>query len=274
MYALGANTPSYIDLRSRSIEKPINSSELLEIAYEKQSQWNERQKIKEKLGLNDEDNHHAFVLLKNVSRRLFMDWIHETHHGIRPSFVPTSKDLSMGKIVFNEVPCAAHEVASGELMKFIVLELSHISCNLENTIEQIPGKDVLWTTGRVKLPDGGLNTDLDSQYPNVVIEVAYSESMPQMREEVHNWILFTDHVQISIGIKIYKVNTKGQRKMIILYEDRQGWTQEIEFGIEKTPQPLRIPIAVLYRAIPEDLQGIEFLDIQLVCLRNEILREL
>ena len=50
--------------------------------------------------------------------------------------------------------------------------------------------------------------------------------------------------------------------------------EEIEFGIESAPQPLQIPIAVLYRDIPQELQNIEFLEIQLIPLRNKILRKL
>ena len=136
-----------------------------------------------------------------------------------------------------------------------------------------PSKDIQWTNGRVKIPDGGLTT-LDSPLPNVVIEVAYSESFRQLRASVHNWIQFTNDVQISIGIKIFTMSTQQQREMIVLYEDRQGMTQEIEFGIELAPQPLRIPIAVLYRDIPQELRDIEFLEIQLVSLRNEILTKL
>ena len=107
-----------------------------------------------------------------------------------------------------------------------------------------------------------------------MIEIAYSESFRQLRANVHNWIQFTNHVQISIGIKIFTMSTRQQRKMIVLYEDRQDMTQEIEFGIESAPQPLQIPIAVLYRDIPQELQNIEFLEIQLIPLRNKILRKL
>ena len=114
-------------------------------------------------------------------------------------------------------------------------------------------------------------TTLNSPLPNVVIEVAYSESFRQLRANIHNWVQFTNHVQISIGIKMFTMNTQQQRKMIALYEDCQGMTQEIEFGIELAPQPLRIPIAVLYRDIPQELQDIEFLEIQMVLsLRNKI----
>lgn len=56
----------------------------------------------------------------------------------------------------------AHEVASGELMKAVVLELSHISRNLEDTIDIAPGKDIKWTNGRVKIPDGGLKHSIQN----------------------------------------------------------------------------------------------------------------
>lgn len=107
-----------------------------------------------------------------------------------------------------------------------------------------------------------------------MIEVAYSESFRQLRSNVHNWIQFTTHVQLSLGIKIFTMNTQRQRKMVILYQDRQGMTQEIEFGTKSTPEPLRIPTSVLYRDIPQELQSIAFLEIQLIPLRNKILREL
>jgi hypothetical protein len=278
MYAIGTdyqcNSPAILQLRSRCIEKPINTFELLEIANEKQTEVYEKQKQRDKRGDDGEENDLEIVLLKNVSLRSYMDWIKESHHGIRPSFIPNNKEnLPIGDIVITEVPCGAHEVASGELMKAVVLELSHISRNLEDTIVLEPAKDIKWTNGKVKIPDGGLTT-LDSPLPNVVIEVAYSESFRQLQANVHNWIQFTNHVQISIGIKIFTMNTQQQRKMIVLYEDRQGMTQEIEFGIQLAPQPLQIPIAILYREIPQELQDIAFLKIQLIPLRNKILRKL
>ena len=280
MYAIGTdsdyqcNPPAILQLRSRCIEKPINTLELLEIANAKQTQVYEKQRQRDKRGYDGEDeNDLEIVLLKNVSLKSYMDWIKESHHGIRPSFIPKNEEnLSIGDIMVTEVPSGAHEIAFGELMKAVVLELSHISRSLEDTIVLEPGKDIQWTNGRVKIPDGGLKTQ-DSPLPNVVIEVAYSESFQQLRANVHHWILFTNHVQISIGIKIFTMNTQQQRKMIVLYEDRQGMTQEIEFGIESAPQPLRIPIFVLYGDIPQEIQDVAFLDIQLIPLRNKILRE-
>jgi hypothetical protein len=275
MYAIGTDYQSNtIQLRSRVVEKPIISEEILKIAYMEQTKVYEMQKEKEKRGYDGEEKDLEIVLLKNISLKTYMDWIKESHHGLRPSFLPKNQDnLSIGDIVITEIPCMAHEIASGELMVAIQNELMKISWNLENTIFVAPGKEIKWTNGRVKVPDGGLKT-LNSFYPNVVIEVAYSESFKQLKEHVHNWIILTNHVDISIGVKIFTINTKQQRKMIALYEDRPGMTQEIEFGIELSPQPLRIPIAVLYRDIPQELENVDFLEINLITLRNKILSAL
>ena len=85
--------PSVLQLRSRYIEKPINSAELLDIAHEKQTEVYEKQKERENRGYDGEENDLEIVLLKNVSLRSYMDWIKESHHGIRPSFIPRNEEI-------------------------------------------------------------------------------------------------------------------------------------------------------------------------------------
>lgn len=270
----GSQSPAVIQLRSRCIEKPINADEIFKIAHEKQVQIYEQQMQRERQGDDGEEKDLEIVLLKNVSLRTYMDWIKETHHGIKPSFVPKNeKNLSIGDIVITELACMAHEIAYGVLMQSILYAIMKISWNLQGTIDLAPAKEIRWTNGRVKFPDGGLKTH-DSVLPNLVIEIAYSESFKQLKENVHNWIQWTRHVRICIGIKIFVPNQQQQRKMILLYEDRQGMKQEIEFGIATAPPTLRIPVGVLYLIIPQELENIECLEIQLSPLRNKILEAL
>ena len=265
--------PSYFELRSRRVEKPIDTERVLKLAHEQLEKVYQEQMEKEKVGFDGEEEDLEIVLVKNVSLQSFMDWTEESQQSIRPSFIPRDDtNVLIGDIVVTELGSGPHEAASGFWFPALLMKLSDISKPLRHTIKQIPSKDLKWSNGRVKRPDGGLKT-LGDQLPTVVIEVAYSESFRQLQEDVHNWIAMTDHVRISLGVKIFTINTQGQRKMIMLYEDRQSEPKQIEFGINPTPERLEIPVSVLYQDVPQELQHVQNLEIDLIPLRNSILEE-
>jgi hypothetical protein len=260
-------------LRSR---KMMKSDELIEVGRQKQKEIYEIQQQREKDGYDakEEEEELDMLLVKDIPLEAYMDWIKESHHGLRPTYIPHADNVSIGDIYISELPISAHEIASGKMMDFIQASLSRISPDLLNGIGSEPSTDIQWNDYRVKTPDGGLKIR-GEKYPCVVIEVAYSESFKYLQLIVHDWIHLTNHVRISIGVKIFPVNRRGQRRIMILYEDRQGIAQNIEFGMTAAPSALQISTAMLYNHhILPQLRGIEHLEIQLIPLRDWILSEL
>lgn len=262
-----SNSKAFVKVCVWNKEKPISSEALWKLARENQFEISEKQLQKEINGLGSNDEVIQFTLLSGVPRATFMEMAKDAEYGIRPSFIPTSDSDAgpvVGDIVVSEKSCRVLDVAVDYLLRNSKKKLNR---------GQI-AQDYTLADGRIKIPDAMFTRKGATQTGHMVIKVAYADSLVQLRNDIQDWATLCKNFGAAIGIKIFALNEHGQRKMIILYADREGMTQEIEFGIAKHPQPLRIPIYEISDCDSDEEENEPHVSIWLLPLREIILKHL
>jgi hypothetical protein len=99
-----------------------------------------------------------------------------------------------------------------------------------------------------------LDDGMGDPFPNLVVEIAFSEALTQLRRELAEWISVHTSVQIAVGIKIFPERHGTRRMLALLY--RRGVPnpdQSIEFGTDvgtAAGLALQIFVSDLYFGIP------------------------
>lgn len=225
-------------------------------------------------GFDGEDEDFSITIDENVSREDFYAWYGSIQaKSIQPMFVPkTIHDISIGDIVIYEFPCKTRRVAMDIFSRELQDEIRDGTHELSfgeyfpNTIR------VEWVDGTIKAPDVGIGMGQDDP-ALIVVEVAYFQSLRQLRQHLQDWIDYTADVLMAIGIKIYPKDKSGQRRMELLYLDCDGKTQQIEFGKTKSPKPLEIEVGIFWKNVPQGCED-AIHDFDLTFTRDQMLEQM
>jgi hypothetical protein len=168
----------------------------------------------------------------------------------------------MGRLFAVELPSSPHEIAGANISHQI---LSQVSLHTLPEVYAM-GSPRLRIGAKLKEPDMTLTPDdlgiggpiLDdgtgNPFPNLVVEIALSEALKQLRKELADWISAHTSVQVAIGIKIFP-ERHGTRRMLALLHRRGAVNpdQSIEFGTDvgtAAGLALQIFVSDLYFGIP------------------------
>lgn len=237
------NSNGFVQIPSWNRDMPLDATTLWKMMRKHQLEVTARLFNKE-LNVNDQiSDSMETILLRNVPREEFLKLIKDIE--MWPMFVPKSDaEQDVGYILCTEPPCTATESLCEYLTDTIQKEYQRCDCKWFSSykvcIETL--HEVTWLDGRIKTPGAILLTNGLRAGAYMVINVSYFISLEKFRNQIFDWIHFTNDVGICIGVKIFPKDSSGFRKMLLLYADRSGMKQEIEFGVAERPEALRISI--------------------------------
>uniref|UniRef100_A0A7S0M7T7 Uncharacterized protein n=1 Tax=Cryptomonas curvata TaxID=233186 RepID=A0A7S0M7T7_9CRYP len=202
-------------------------------------------------------------------------------------------DEIFGDLIATNLLTAPHELAAGNLLSQIILNL-----NKRGLRDLDQAASIRMRIGRMsKQADGSLTPSAlrvggDIQhigdprgifpFPNLVIEVAECESLPKLGVELRNWVSACTSVQVAIGIKIFAPQVDSTRRMLALVYRREcphNPEQAVEFGTnlgDAAGLHVTISLADLFHgvALPAGVDGATTLAVDLARVRKAIARYL
>ncbi len=196
----------------------------------------------------------------------------------------------VGTLFAVEMSTRKHGGASGELSLEIILAVAHIApgeLKLTGPFDfefdhYIKEPDAALFPRRSSISAEVLDDGFGFPTPNLVIEIAYSESREQLVRELTSWISAGTSVQVAVGIKMYPYSQRSDRAEAVVF--RRGVSnpeQVAQFSPDAGDCPTIAfhPKDLFFGVVPKLPLGLrdriardETIKIDLRCARDEILR--
>ncbi|CAG8524744.1 34357_t:CDS:2 [Gigaspora margarita] len=184
-------------------------------------------------------------------------------------------DIILGDVTVHELPTPAHEVCIGKISYLIMKQCDPVMdtdariCNFQAAQ---PDSSFRPKKSAVDLPNG--SDGLTTAWPNIVIEVALSESVSHAKDKARNYWLHCNRVHDVIIVKLYCDDSKTPvpRRMKAWHYRVSGTSvqqklkpkNKFEFGThdanegllnyEKGTRVIKIPLDCLYHDVKPPIQ--------------------
>ncbi|OJD12758.1 hypothetical protein AJ78_06698 [Emergomyces pasteurianus Ep9510] len=157
------------------------------------------------VGGDHEQHFDRYIVFKNVALNTMRDFSNQKHLG-------RIKDQSYkNHLVILNMPSRGHESSICYFDKLLQRKLDEMRPNLSLELQACGATDVHGTT-RIKTPDASywsrqLPATRSDKWPNLVLEVGYSESASKLRNDASWWLTESQgDVQMVITLKIFRHN--------------------------------------------------------------------